>query len=284
MKKVLLSIIGGILGILVLFFGIEGLTRFSLNDDPTVEHVTNVATPDRGVVYLNGAGTPRMIIDDLWPFFTQQGNFEEVVYSPELFNRKKVINLVIEKIKPYSHVTFVGASMGGMVAHDVIHELRNRGDQRHFGVIFVDSPTGKWSDVGGVPSWTKPLACLPFGVISNQFGLTPRPQADLSQIHPKDPKKLKILWDQYAAYPWSGYSDQGCYVFWHEDLQPLKGVTAVYIRSKKDTFVLDSAIEGWRAVVPLKEVFYVNATHMSFMDEPTAYEQAFQKGFAAVAA
>ncbi len=278
-----LALPGVILAIIALFFGIERTTWSSLDDQPVSYHTTNTATPDKGVVYLNGAGTPRTVIDDLRPFFARQGNFEEVVYGHELFDIEKTVNLVIEKIKPYSHVTFVGASMGGLVAYDVIQELRKRGDHHHFGLILIDSPTGKWADVGGVPWGAKLAACLPFGKLSNGMFSSPRPQGDLSQIHPKDPGKMEKFWDEYATYPWSGYSSQGCYVFYHDVLQPLEGVTATFIRSQKDTFVLDSAIEEWRNVVKLEDTFRVNASHMSFLDEPVLYEQAFQKSFALAA-
>jgi pimeloyl-ACP methyl ester carboxylesterase len=284
--KVTAWFLGIALVIGLVYFVPDSLSRLSMSDEPTSTVTVNENTPDKGVVFTNGAGVPDMVIEDLRPVFAQQGNFVEIRYSPELFDREKVINLIIEKIRPYKHVTFAGASMGGMVAYDVIHVLRQRGDTRNFGLILIDSPTGKWSEIELPPSevieWpTKALSCLPFGRISNQFFSSGRPQGDLTTIHPRDPSRIKLLWDGFEAYPWSGRSDQGCYVFYHEALQPLSGVSAVYIRSTKDMFVKDSALEGWRQIVSLPEgrVLYVPAAHMSFLDEPVLYERAFQRAF-----
>ena len=71
-------------------------------------------------------------------------------------------------------------------------------------------------------------------------------------------------------------------MFWHDPLTPLPDIGTVFIRSTRDTFVLDSCIEGWRKVVTLPDdaIFQVNARHASLLDEPDDYEWAFQLAFA----
>jgi thioesterase domain-containing protein len=289
-RRILKRILLGVVVALVALFVIDGLSRLALDDTPHDRFAANSIHPDKGVVFLNGTGTPDTIIDDQWYSFTEEGNFHEIIYSRELFNRQKVIDLVIEKIKPYQHVTFIGASMGGMVAHDVIQELRRTGDTRRFGLILIDSPTGRWSEVAlpmpePLAFLSKAASCLPFGAISNELFSSGRPNGDLSKIHPRNAKRVMELWDEYAAYPWSGRSDQGCYVFYHETLQPLDNVSAVYIRSIQDQFVRDNALEEWGKVVqlPPERVLKVSAQHMSFMDEPDQYNKAFKIAFVLVA-
>lgn len=262
----------------------EGVSSVFLDSTPSVIRVDNTTVYDKAIVVLGGAGMPQELIDPhVKKTLLAEGDYFEFVYSQEAFEKDVIVRNVLSQLTGYSDVTFYVLSMGGMIAHDVIHEARKRGDGRHFNLIMIDSPS-KGGDVD-LPVWnpTEPLAklaaCLPFGVATNRWVTAPAIKGDLSQAHPRDPEELKALWKKYGEYNWPGISAQGCYVFRHAPLRRLTGVTAVYIRSTKDTFVKDSALEGWKRVVHLPEshVLHVNANHISLMDEPSAYEYATAK-------
>ncbi len=263
--------------------GFEAVTHLTFDATPTSVVTANAATPGKVVMLLNGAGAPREQVDkQVRNVLREQGTLDEVVYSQTAFDKETVVNYVLDRIKPYPDVTFVTLSMGGMVAHDVIQEARKRGDTRRFKLIMTDAPsTGDDVRMNGALKWG---SCLLWGQLSNWLLSPPSPEGDLTQIHPRDPEEVKAMWAKYGEYGWPGASAQGCYVFTHDPLQKLTNVSAVYIRSTKDTFVLDSGLEGWRKVVALPEdhVLRVSAAHISLMDEPNAYEGATRKAFALV--
>lgn len=280
-KKKALGILGGI----VLLLSIEAGSSLTFDSTPSVSVVANASTPGRAVAVLGGAGMPQEQIDQQVKRVLQgKGNYFEFIYSQTAFDEKVATDYILDTLQSYPDVTFFTLSMGGMLAHDTIHKAKQRGSKQRFKLIMVDSPASG-DDVRMHPlpplDWAlKKGACLWWGVGSNLVLSPPVPKGDLSQIHPKNPAEVQALWAKYGEYAWSGAAAQGCYVFTHEPLRPLIGVPAAYIRSAKDTFVLDSGLEGWRSVVDLTgRVLYVAGGHISLMDEPLHYETATQAAF-----
>lgn len=284
LRRKLLIVPLGILLICLAFFAVDGVLRLTLPDQPTVSfsQSTSSANHDRLIVFLPGAqASGSTMVVELLPVFRTYGDTMVVDYNPQRFNVTKVVEAVLQRAPPYRHITLIGASMGGMVASDIIHALP---PNKRVDLILVDAPTGAGDLFQG--NLTGIVGDIPFGPMSNhllartvwKFVFHP---ADLSTIHPRGLKDLHALWASYANYPLSGYADQLAYIAHHPTLTPLRNVRAVYVKSTRDTVVRQTAYNQWQPfIIGRFPLIRIDSTHISFLDEPDRWEAAFKQAFA----
>lgn len=265
--------------------GIDASSRLFMSDEPGIVSYEGDLTQSQAVVGIGGAGVDSL---DLFAgaMKTLQENADDafvVTFAEYAFDAQKVIDLVIKKVKPYDSVVFVGVSMGGLLAYDIIKKLRDQGDTRHFGVVLIDSPAVT-SDVN-LPQFQKDAAGWPFGAISNLFAPSGF-NRDAPAFIAKDANRqqLEALWTSYETWPFSCKSDQGGYTLEHPPLESLPDVTWYFIQSEEDAFVYESAHGNWEKTQGLMPIFIVKqGVHASLLNQPSVYNGAIANGIQHVA-
>lgn len=260
--------------ILVLLTGFlthEKISHDNMPDTPTV-YFHYGAEPETAVVFLGGAGaSPSAQVAEMLPVLKKRGNVFVVEYAPLRFTPSVVIDEVLQRVDGYKKVILVGASMGGLLAHDVIHQARKQGETRHFGVVLIDAPTQS-SEVN-MFTGLKSLADLALGSWSNALISLPREQTDINTIRPRNVEKLHKLWESYDTWATSCWADQGAFIFGHDELSRLTNVNWSFVQSEADEFIEPSAYASWvEAQGPMNLHVVPKAKHVSFLDWPDEYD------------
>jgi hypothetical protein len=265
---------------LVLYIGGDAGTRVFLSGEPSVIHASKSAGQfDRSVFYVGGASSSTVAQSaGLVPMLSQEGEDVYVLENaPDLFNADKVIDLIIRTIKDYDEVIFIAGSMGGLIVYDTIAKLRAADDDRHFGVLLIDSPTG-WDDVIGVSTELKILSILPLGWTTNQwFPSTFDRNAPAVIDNDANRNLLENLWVSYETWNASSSSDQGRYVLYHDPMIKLEDVSWYFIQSGADTFVGKTAYDNWvLAQGPMLKTEIKDSAHLALLNRPTLYNKAIR--------
>lgn len=276
--KFIVSLFVVVLVIPIAILGIDWVLRKGLPDEPTLTQYPGSNNSKELFVLLPGAqvsGTPLFV--QLRLPLQQRGDVLVVDYNPLKFNANTVVTHTLERMSlAYEKITFIGASMGGLVAYDCAQELHRRGDTREISFILLDTPTG--TDDLAMGRAARIVGHFPFGPFSNlftrpvwEFGFIP---SKIEDIHPRDIGQLEMLWNSYRTYPLSGYVDQLKYMTSHPSLQPVPEFRVVFIQSTRDEVVEVQAYANWQRVFNDTPLLLVDSTHISFLDEPDRYEAA----------
>lgn len=192
------------------------------------------------------------------------------------FDLDKLIAVVRDATGGYDRVTFVGASMGFMVAWDIATYIRYIGDWQQIDILSLDGITGAHDLVMerfvslGAKFHAGPICNALLTKLIWKAGFRPAP---LDTIHPRDKKQLYILWQCYWNYPLSKYTDELRFISSHAPLTPIDvRVAVVQSMLDKDVVRHELALEHMERLAEVSVVCKVNSTHISLLDEPGLYE------------
>jgi len=221
------------------------------------------------IVYLPGIlSSARSSCIDLIDLWRRYGDVMLVEYGDERFNGSVCVHTVAETVrrqnleKSYRRIVFIGASMGGLLAYDVIRQLV-LANIDSIDLIVLDAPTSN-DDFHGSKRLLAPLLrILFFGQLWNRLNLV---------------AKISV---QLKAFKLSFWRDQLVYIMSHGAPKSgsLKGLVnrLVYVRSTRDhDTVRPETSLVWLATTPIATVLEVDSTHVGFAESPMIWREAFE--------
>jgi pimeloyl-ACP methyl ester carboxylesterase len=243
--------------------------------------------PTHLTVVLTGAqSTGSLLAHELGKCLHWYGDFVALDYNRHRFDGEGVARDLAHKIRAYDEVTFIGLSMGGLLAHDTIAvskalDANNFTRKKTYRLILVDAPTGL---IDLKDQAAKFIAPIPIGPMASAvftkpfwyFGFKP---PKLDEIEAGDnPKVLMKHWELSGSYPIDGWRDEISYIVGHE--QPrrdvLAGVPTVILQSSKDVTVLPSFYHNWAEKFDRAPYYMeVESTHIGLLEFPGKWSSAF---------
>ncbi len=281
-----------IVSVLVLSFVVDAVLRQRLSSDVSVSTERGSANNSVLIVYLPGIlASARENSVDLIDIWRRNSDLVMLVeYGDERFDGAfcaKVVSDAIRRqnnITPFLRVQLIGSSMGGLVAYDVIQQLKLVGTVP-IELILLDAPTSS-SDFQAPNHLVAPvLRALPFGPIWNRLNLI-----DKMFVPPKeeniepgvDRAELTRRVNEGKAFRISFWRDELVYIMSHgaPGLDSLEGKVdrLVYVRSTRDNdTVRPEAYNTWAATTSVITRIEVDSTHVGFAERPKTWRQAFEK-------
>lgn len=258
------------------------------------------------IVYLPGIlADADMISPRVLKAWAKRGEVWGANYIPPRFRP----DLIVEEIADWvlsrcqmdgsvHNVVFIGSSMGGLLADDVLKSMQLHAHKykvvRH-GVVsphlmLVDAPTGRKDLQGLLSFFVLAVKILPFGPLWNhvswllmRFFLVPGPKEKETD------KDVNPDWlaDQVAAarsFPLSFWRDQIMYIIGHGAPEPGSiNCPIIYIGSTDDREVVrpDASRAWFRAGRPgfFGRLYAKGAKHAAYSQNPSAYEKVFADAF-----
>ncbi|MBC7943464.1 alpha/beta fold hydrolase [Candidatus Saccharibacteria bacterium] len=283
--------------LIVLSFVVDAALRLRMDTDVSVS--TERGSADNGtlIVYLPGilAGGRASSVGfiDIW-----RRNSDLVLlveYGDERFDGEFCAKVVADAIQrqnavtPFRRIVFIGSSMGGLLAYDVIRQLDvNTGsleDTVSIELIALDAPTSR-TDFQPPNHLVAPvLRVLPFGPIWNRLNLIEKmfvpPKEENIEVG-VDRAELARRVDEGKNYRISFWRDELVYIMTHgaPKYNALEGRVdrLVYVRSTRDNdTVRPEAYNAWAATTSVATRMEVDSTHVGFAERPKTWRQAFEK-------
>lgn len=306
-KKILIVIRNLVVFSLILFLAVitlpvsvplllfESLLRRRLKADVRIDiepgHAKNVL-----IVYLPGilAGARASSVDLIEIWRQRAENIMLVEYGDDRFDGCATAKNTFEAIQyhlsvnrfgeSYERIIFIGSSMGGLLAYDIIQHIKQYDIRVSKDLILLDTPTSL-DDFQPPNDKTAPLLrFLPFGPILNKFNLV-----SLMFVPPKeqnieegvDRKELSRRVDEGKSFRVSFWRDELMYIMDHgiPIKDSLEGLVdrLVYVRSKRDVdTVRPEAFDKWFATTKIASWFEVDSTHVGFAERPKTWQRAFE--------
>lgn len=281
-----------IVSLLILSFVVDAVLRLRLNSDVSVRSESGTANNRTLIVYLPGilAGGRASSVDliDIWK---RHSDFVMMIeYGDERFDGAFCAQSVSDAIQrqnaatPFYRIVFIGSSMGGLLAYDVIRQLK-LDDSVSTELILLDAPTSS-ADFQAPNHLVAPvLRVLPFGPIWNRLNLI-----DKMFVPPKeeniepgvDRTELARRVDEGKNYRISFWRDELVYIMTHG--APKRGSLEsrvdrlVYVRSTRDNdTVRPEAYDIWATTTSITTRMEVDSTHVGFAERPKTWQQAFEQ-------
>lgn len=249
------------------------------------------------VVYLPGilAGTRASSVDliEIWRQCAE--NIILVEYGDDRFDGRAVAKKTFEAIQyllsvnradhPYKRVIFIGSSMGGLLAFDVIQHIKKYDIRVKKELILLDAPTSLADFQPPNDKIAPLLRFLPFGPIWNRLNLVAKmfvPPKEENIENGVDRAELARRVNEGKSFRASFWRDELMYMMDHgiPAKSSLKGLVdrLVYVRSRRDNdTVRQEAYYKWEATTNIAKWFKVDSTHVGFTERPKTWQQAFKK-------
>jgi len=281
---------------IVLLFALDAALRLRLNSDVSVSIETGSANNGTLIVYLPGilSGGRASSVDliDVWRRHSDRVMLVE--YGDNRFDGEFCARAVSDAIKrqaadtPFRRIVFIASSMGGLLADDVIRQLK-LDDSVSTELILLDAPTSA-SDLqafNGLIARVAPPILRMFapGPISNQLNLV-----GWLFVPPKDENvepgvnraELARRVKAAGSYRLSFWHDQLVYITSHgaPKADSLEGRVdrLVYVRSTRDhDTVRPEAYKTWASTTRIATRKEVDSTHVGFAERPKTWQQAFEE-------
>lgn len=256
--------------------------RKGLHDKPQIERVPGVNQGRIFVLLPAAQAESANLYPLLRPVLQDYGSYGNALLivdgGIERFNADKLIDAVCKEVVDYTHVTFVGADMGFMLAWDIATKLRRDADWQRTDILSIDGITGGQDLV--MEDYLHLGAKLYPGPICNKLFTKPvwkigfRPDL-ISEIKATSKTLLYALRAGYMMYPLSKWTDALRYISEHAPLEPSSVRTAM-IQSIKDTRVVrpETARVNHRQLGEVTEVVEVESGHIGLLDWPARYKEA----------
>lgn len=194
----------------------------------------------------------------------------------------------------YKHLTFIGSSMGGMLALDIIQHLRNMGEAERLNrssLIMVDTPSGSQDMKAGGNIAAPLMRLLPFGRFCSRL-FAPAMRAMLQP--PKDENIESHLDAEYIKttamaamepYSLSIWRDQLAYMASHDAPAPqmFQGLDFVlYLKCGRnnETVTQPQAADRWREACASGDTMWVDSTHCGYLERPFVWNEVFEEALA----
>jgi hypothetical protein len=291
--KIIRKVIGyGLLVMFVWTLAPDGLTNNYIYDQhpQKIERYSNQSTT--AFVFFTGvqsSGTAHSApLRDIWG---KRGDVIVVEYNRERFDGPvtayETYTLLVDS--GYKRVILDGASMGGLLATDVIDLDRALGNKLQFAVMMQDVPQSE-EDLHDRDNAVNVATFLHPGPFTNwwatdlfwHFGFNPPARymlgSDVNDV------QLKAHYEASRNYPLSGWAGQIRYIVNHREYgrNQYVGIPLIYMQSEHDGVVKHTA-DKWKSVFGGITVVNVpETTHIGFVEYPGQWRKAFEKGFAAL--
>lgn len=260
--------------------------------DPHPSTVRLTSTSKTAVVFFTAAqssGTAHSApLKSLWD---ERGDVIIVEYNPNRFVGQQIAYDVYRQLVDwqYERAILIGASLGGLLATDVIDNDRAGTTHLQYAVMFQGVPLDS-SDLYHQDSADAIARAWYPGPVTNYVGTdlmwryvyNPPPPYMLGPD--VDQKQLAAQHQVGRHYPLSGWAGEVRYIAHHRGFERNQyvGIPLVIMESEHDTVVKPTA-NRWRPVFGSATVIKVpEAGHVDFVEHPDAWRQAFQKGFASL--
>lgn len=259
----------------------------------TLEKASRPDAQDTLLVYLPGilAGA-KSSSEGLRSHWLQHGDVLLVEYRGQRFRAEEVVERVAENVNLrgifYDRIVFIGSSMGGLLAHDVVLELGPSAREKST-IVAIDAPTSAADFQSPLDKTSQLMRVLPFGPISN---LVSGPVMSFLAVPPKernieidvDRKELARRFKEMTSYPLSFYRDQVLYIISHGRLEPrsLSGLQMmIYVRSTRDndTVRIDAYRAWWNAYGQKPVRLRIDSPHVAYAERPRTWNDAFKAVF-----
>lgn len=223
------------------------------------------------------------------------GDVLTVSYTGERFNAADVIKNVVMRLRVdvgHDQFVFIGSSMGGLLAVDIIDQLRKDGNTATVAassIIFVDSPSGSRDMLSGGNIGAPVLRFLPIGRAFNWLHLPMVPPKDknIEDLLDRDTIKAQAIKDM-KKFPTSVWRDQLAYMAAHPALRAsnFSGLgQLIYLMcdrvvdgvQQNETVKQPQAAETWRNFVRGLLVIGINSPHCGYLERPRTWNQHFEK-------
>lgn len=222
------------------------------------------------------------------------GDVLTVSYTGGRFDAEDVVNTVVWSLKTapksYLQFVFVGSSMGGLLALDVIDRLRRDRSSvvAYSNLILIDSPSGSRDMMAGGNIAAPLMRLMPLPWLFNGIGgwLMSKmfmPPKDENIEGPKEGfAKIKSrALEMMGKFPFAVWRDQLAYMAAHSspkaaDFQGLRRI--VYMRcDRNNETVRSQAAETWKRAAPELQVVGVDSTHCGFIERPSVWNRHFKE-------
>lgn len=189
----------------------------------------------------------------------------------------------------YKRAILDGSSMGGLLATDVIDFAHALGSKLEFAVMMQDVPQTE-EDLYDRDNAVNVATFLRPGPVTNwwatdlfwHFGFDPPARYMLDKD--VNDAQLKAHHEASRNYPLSGWAGEIRYIVNHREYgrNQYVGIPLIYMQSEKDSVVKPTA-DKWKSVFGNITVINVpETTHVGFVEYPTVWRKAYEKGFAAL--
>lgn len=241
----------------------------------------------RAIVFLDGVQpsgvTPGITIG---AFLMEYGDLIQVQYPERIgFSSKKAARQILDEIQHYEEVVFIGLSLGGLLAHDIIALAKRRKLNISFRLVPVCAPSGGKDLKDPKAKWTPFIPALPLPrIISRKFlfdGPFPDFAPDLDEAGRGELERHEQNSRTYRFAPWIR---QIAYIVRHPGLDEdvLEGVPTVYLHTKTDPYIKRRARVMWSAAHwdgPLREVLVDIDGHCNLLAYPELWIAGLKEAF-----
>ena len=263
--------------------------RYAYTQHPADIHRYNSASKT-AVVYFAGVQSSGRAhsapLRDLW---TKHGDVIVVEYNPQRFDGRVTVYDVHSRLIEwgYERALLIGASMGGLLATDLIDLDRATGSHLKFAVMMQDVPQSKsdlrdsaQADAVARMLYPGPLDNWLFTDLVWHFAFKPPPHYMLGKG--VNQGQLAEHYHASSNYPLSGWAGQIRYIVRHRGYERNQyvGIPLVVMQSQNDGVVKPTA-DLWRPIFGGGTVIAVpETTHIGFVEYPQRWQAAFTQGFA----
>lgn len=206
---------------------------------------------DKLILFLCGAHSyGHLVWHQIEPYSRGIADTAVATYNVQAFNAAAIVRSLADYVgTQYSDVTFVCASLGGLIGYDTLVELRRRhGIRHHAHFKLIDSPSrfgninlrGAMRTIGG--------EC---GTLTRQTVQQLRHHTEalpvIGNIVSETEMLLQLEAQAGRAFPLAGFARQVQYLRRHRGIDPevLQGCSGEFYRSDQDTVVLETAYDNW---------------------------------------
>lgn len=280
-----------VLGLLIwMLLPTDGATVLLYNPHPAAIERYN-GGHDTAFVFFGGAQDSSEALSapmrELWE---QHADLVVVEYNRYRFDGRQTAFDTYQKLREwgYPQVILDGASLGGLVATDVIDFDRALGGHIKFAVMMQDVPMDAndlhMNGAGALTTvwWPGFMTNLVGTDLFWRFNFNPPPRDQIDAD--ANNQQLAAQYQASRTYPLSGWMDEVRYISRHSpfELNQYAGVPLIVMESQHDAVVMPTA-DRWSPVFGGATVIQVPVTtHIGFVEYPDEWREAFTKAFAAL--
>lgn len=242
---------------------------------------------DRAIVFLDGIQSSGVTPGtDVTAFLLKYGDFVDVRY-PEMFgfSGKRAAREILDEIQHYEEILFVGLSLGGLLAYDIIALAKQRKLNISFGFVPISAPTGTGDLKNPLAKIAPFIPPIPVPRIITRKFLFGNDYPDHDPSLSDTCKEELDLHEQISRdYPFGPWIRQVAYIAGHRELdeEVLEGVPTIYMRTKTDPYVRRRAHTSWGAAHwsgPLREVVIDLDGHCNMLAYPELWIAGLKEVF-----
>lgn len=268
----------------------DGLTVLLYSPHPAAIERDNGGHKTAFVFFTGVQSSSEALSAPMIGLWEQHADVVVVEYNRVRFDGRQTAYDTYQKLVQwgYPQVILDGASMGGLVATDVIDYDRALGGHIKFAVIMQDAPM----DANDLHmNGAGPLTNIWWpGAVTNSvgtglfwhFNFNPPPRDQLGTD--VNDQQLAAEYSASSNWPLSGWVGQIRYISRHSpfELNQYAGIPLVVLESQNDAVVKPTATR-WSPVFGGATVIQVpEASHIDFVEHPDQWREAFTQAFAAL--